>query len=615
VLFRSSACPPLSTAVAGHGVVRKVLLPFVFLLCSPLFAQSGVWGSRGISRAFLVRDHLVYDVDGRGVTLYDVTNPAAIRRVAVAEGRAESLDGVFDDFGLLVLTRNGIDAYLTNLELRSQIDAPGYRHLRANGKYMVTASSDEVAVWDLSTLGMRNKIDFPGQQITSIALSGNALYVGIDRGSVEVFDLSGPRDIVYFPETANDMVIDGNRLYIAAGVQGLVVADISDPFAPRVIRQDGAGEINLTRVAVAGTKIAAIEPPSTVRLFDDHGLIGSVDDVVDTIAVDGTHLFVSGTNFDPFGLTTETGVPLRVYDIAAAPRVAGEVRDLAGPVSGAATDGTLAYVVDRPLFRVIDVSTTGAPRELASLSIPDIGDRVRLSGKQVIVYGRGDIDLVDVSDPYHPRLGKVFHSLGRPPSNAAFARNTILEGNPWTGFHVVDFVSYSDALQVGGIKGHYFDVVANGSDVAYVGHEGQAIAAVDLSDVNKPHFVKDTFVDVQQALLAGPRLVVRSVDGLHVYSLADPLNPTETMFIPMPGTGVAGAFGDAALVWSDNALMRVDLGTGDVTPTGLVAISPMQIESAGGKIVVADRYALRVFGPNTAPPPPPALLRKRATRP
>jgi hypothetical protein len=33
--------------------------------------------------------------------------------------------------------------------------------------------------------------------------------------------------------------------------------------------------------------------------------------------------------------------------------------------------------------------------------------------------------------------------------------------------------------------------------------------------------------------------------------------------------------------------------------------SPMQIASANGKIVVADRYSLRVFGPNTAPPPPP----------
>jgi hypothetical protein len=34
---------------------------------------------------------------------------------------------------------------------------------------------------------------------------------------------------------------------------------------------------------------------------------------------------------------------------------------------------------------------------------------------------------------------------------------------------------------------------------------------------------------------------------------------------------------------------------------------------AGQKIVVADRYSVRVFGPDT-PPPPAAPLRRRPTR-
>src|SRR6266550_1728359 len=48
-------------------------------------------------------------------------------------------------------------------------------------------------------------------------------------------------------------------------------------------------------------------------------------------------------------------------------------------------------------------------------------------------------------------------------------------------------------------------------------------------------------------------------------------------------------------------------------PTGARVVAPSQISAANGKIVVADRYALRVFGPDSAPPsPPPAAGKRRA---
>src|ERR1051326_7665250 len=91
---------------------RLSLFLLLLLAASPLLAQSGVWGARGVSHAFLVRDNLVYDVDGRGVAVYDVSNPAAIRRTAVIDSEAESLDGAFLANGdLAVLTRAGVDIY------------------------------------------------------------------------------------------------------------------------------------------------------------------------------------------------------------------------------------------------------------------------------------------------------------------------------------------------------------------------------------------------------------------------------------------------------------------------------------------------------------------------
>jgi hypothetical protein len=608
-------------SVAAGTVVRKAL-PLLFFLSAPLFAQSGVWGSRGISHAFLVRDNLVYDVDGRGVSVYDVSNPAAIRRVAVAEEEAESLDGAFLPGGdLLVLTRQGVDRYQTDatgrLALLARYPAHGFAHLRANAAWVVTASANGVSVWQLGSDGLTQirQLSF-AKHVNAIALAGDALYVAVDQVGIQVVDASGERETSVLAENAQDLAVAGDKLTVAGGVNGLLVADIADPFAPLVVRRSGAGEMNLAHVAVAGTRIFGSDAPSTIRIFGDSGEIARIDDPVQALAADGTRLFVSGTNFDRFGLATETGAPLRVYDVSvpAAPRLAGEFRDLAGPVSGAATDGTLAYIVDRPFFRVIDVSTTSAPREIASLAIDNIEDSVKLLGKQVILYGRGDVDLVDVSNPYRPRLVKVFHSFGRPPSNAAFARDTIVEANPWSGFHVVDFVSFPEPGQIGGIKGHYYEVVGNGGDVAYIAGEAEAIGVVDLRDPRNPTVVKILHVGVRQAFIAGDNLVVRSADGLHVYSLANPFDPIETSFVPMTDAGVAGPSGDAALVWLDDALVRVDLATRETAPSGFTVLAPMQIDGTGGKSVVADRYGLRVFGPNSAPPPPPPPPRRHAAR-
>jgi hypothetical protein len=125
-------------------------------------------------------------------------------------------------------------------------------------------------------------------------------------------------------------------------------------------------------------------------------------------------------------------------------------------------------------------------------------------------------------------------------------------------------------------------------------------------------------IGVRQAFIRDNELVVRSADGLHVFSLTDPLDPVEMSFVPMTEPGVAGPAADGVLVWIDDALVRADLAARTVVASGLDALSPVQIDSAGAKIAIADRYGLRVFGPNTAPPPPPpppAPVRRRAARP
>lgn len=624
--------------VAPAAAVKRTIFLLLLVIPTSLFAQSGVWGARGITHQLLPHGNFVVDVDGRGVAVYDVSNPAKITRVAVADSNSETLDGaLLDDTTLAVMTRIGIDRYAFgsdgSISLLSHQPTDGYTQIRSNGKWIAAASTSSIAIFtpqpDRIVQQMTIPIPIMSANVAAIALAGDALYVAQGAGGIAVYDLTSGTQAAYLPEIANDLAVSGTTLAIASGVNGLVLADVSAPLAPHVVGRTSAGSVNLARIAIGSGHVFAAESPSTVYEFDVTAtdapqLVKQITEPATTVATDGAHLFVSGTTFDRFGLPTETGEPLRVFD-AATLTAAGTFNDLAGPVSGVATDGSLAYIVDRPTFKVIDISNTAAPKQIAALDLPNIQDSVKILGTQVILYGRGDVDLIDVSDPYHPRLVKVFQSGGRPPSNAAFARNTIIEGNPWSGFHVVDFASYPTAEQVGGIKGHYYEIAANGGDAAYIAGEASSITTVDLSDVHNPVTRSHILVGVKQTVIdpaTGSHpdlLLVRSADGVHIYSLADPFVPAEQTFLPFGSATLIGAGGDTGYVVSSGAVSTLDLrdpAHPAIGSSGMTALSPMQIAVSGGKTVIADRYSLRVFGPDTAPPPAPRPpLHHRAARP
>ena len=620
----------------------------LFLSVVAALGQSGQWGSRGISRRFVVLGNLVIAADGRGVAVYDVSDAANIRRLSVVETQTESLDVVVLNVAVLnttpdviVATRGGLERFslLPNGTLMPIGNFPTtVSILASNDHYIAGAATSAIVVWK-STGG-----DWPVPTpkglaiverfttmapITSLAWHGDTLLAAVPGIGIWLFDPSGARQPLVIPENAQDLAVDGDTLYIAAGGSGtgLAIYDLHDESAPRFLGRV-SGELNLTRIAARGGRAYAIQPPDIVDVFDvtlptAPVLAATIRQPAAVIAASDARLYVSGSIVDR-GLTTEMGVPLRIYETSdpAAPRAIGEFDDLAGPVSGIATDGTLAYVIDRPYFRVLDVSRTTAPRELSSIRFDNLGDRVRLLGKQLIIYGRGDVQLLDVSNPYAPRLAKVWHSQGSPPSNAAFLRNTIIEGNPFSGLHVVDFINFSDPTQIGGIKNHYFEVVADGADVAYVSYQGNELVTVDISNPRTPYFTWSTALGMVRAEIvpateSRPSLLLAlGLDGMHIFSLADLLHPVEIAILSMSPDAIFAANSTTAWVALDGTISTRDLsdpGHSSLTPTAMRAVAPMQLAATeGGKVVVADRYSVRVYGPDTVPPSSP---RRRPSHP
>ncbi len=610
--------------------MRRFAILLLVLIPTVVFAQSGSWGSRGLSRQFAVDGNLLLDADGRGLTVYDVGNSAAAHRTAVALTDDESLGlALLANRRLALLTRGGIALYAYDtggsVGVLTGIPQSGFTKIAGEGNLLAASDASGVTVWRVNDLALEESLRVGANgPIDALAIHHGMLYVDVDGVGVTAYAADNPNPLAYLAESARDLAFSGDTLYIAGGTNGLLVADASDPASLRITTRIDVGAVNLLHVAADGNRVFAADGQNQVRVYDTSSAVALssvIHEPADTIAASGNRLFVSGSLVDQWGLTSSSGRPVVIYDTTSASSMAGAIDDYAGPVTGVATDGTLAYVLDLPYLRVIDVSKTASPREIGNVRVDILADHVKVQGKQVILYNRGDVGLIDVSNPYQPKTVYVYHSGGRPPSNAAFAGDTIVEGNPASGFHVVDVTSYGEPRQIAGIKGHYVEVVAK-DDTAF-SFEGTFIRVVDLAVRGQANVIKGIAVGVVQADIAAatdnhpPLLLVHGLDGLHSYSLANRLDPVQLSLLPIPATGTIAGDGDSVWYAQTGSLSRIDVtnpARPQLVPSAYRVLAPQQVAAANGKVVVADTYSLRVFGPDTAPPPPPPAPRRRLVR-
>jgi hypothetical protein len=615
---------------------RTLLLPVLLLifLSVSLSAFAGEWGSRGISRRFAIEGDLVFAADGRGVTTYDVSDPANIRQVDFDTTGEETHDLAVlpgTPAHVAVATRRGIDWYrIDGASLTGPVERTEGRgvvtRIAAGALFVAAVSGQNVTLHRLQgdEAHYVTQYDFRNP-VLAVTVIGSALYVSVDREGTYVYDVPSAEWSAKLLEAPVAFARSGNTLWAASRDTGLTAYDVEDASAPQVISNTGGGEYFLDGIAVAGTRVFAFEKNNRLRVFDGAdpskpALVSTLEEWTNVIAASGNRVYFAGAIIDAEKKSSETGKPLRVLD-ATTLALLGDFTALAGPVSGVWTNGSVAYVVDPPYLRVIDVSKTDAPRELSSLLVPNIQDRIRVKNGLAVLYGRAAVNLIDVTAPLQPRLLATWNTQGHPPSEAAIAGTTFVEANEHSGFHIVDYTNYPAPVQIGGRKWHYHSIAA-GDDAVYllmfdIFLTVQIANGKDAVDKTKYSIIADQ-VDIVPPNAPNPyALVVRTPAGIRVYSLADRFDPQQTAFLPMYRPGLMGTGDGVAYFDIDGVLHRLDVDA----PSGLIAtdmktMSPMQISVAGEKIVIADRFSLRVYGPDTESPvtEPPPRVKRRSVR-
>ncbi len=271
----------------------------------------------------------------------------------------------------------------------------------------------------------------PAGDAAHVDLIDDIAYVSAGGDGVLLFDVSdpsAPRLLQTQPVTAWSDTLDVARLgttaFVAAGSDGVLAVDMTDPAAPSLVGRLPAAA-PAERLAVAGSLIYAVgaQDGGTGRLSIVDGsdptslaLIGSKDTegTAEGISVAGTLAFVA-----------DGGAGLRIVDVSdpARPQAIGRVGSSSWTAIDVVASGTEVYVVDQSLgLRVVDVGDLFTTREVARLTyFTGFSSRgIDLVGSRLFAVGSTDplpsdwfgdeaaedLLVVDVSDPLNPEIAE-----------------------------------------------------------------------------------------------------------------------------------------------------------------------------------------------------------------
>lgn len=368
-----------------------------------------------------------------------------------------------------------------------------------------------------------------------VAVAGDMVYVGLSRYDVDyapdgfgrllVVDAADParprnRGLVTVPDDLSQLAVAGDMAYVATGYAGLRVIDVSAPDAPRVAGQHTSLPAAIS-VVRAGDHVVVAEGPSgaasgggtlstwSVREPARPRAVGRIqigDRMSHLPLVASGSLVLAGAG-DGFSVVDATD--------PAAPRTLVTV-PLDDYLPGMAVNGGLLYLANKLTFRVWDLSTPGAPREVGALRQNAVAIDVAPDGDRAYVAicggcftarpGPDRLQVLDVRDPSRPvRLGSVEYTLA---------------------------------------NGFWTTVVALGDHRALVG--GQWI--VDARDPTRPRIegvLRPVELDTKM-LVHGDRLFTLSGTCLRLFDISSPAHPLARASVAVPDYGGKAVLAAAA---------------------------------------------------------------------
>lgn len=256
------------------------------------------------------------------------------------------------------------------------------------------------------------------------------------------------------------------------------------------------------------------------------------------------------------------GAELVIADVtdSSAPRVVGWV-GLPDSVATISVLGDFAYVGTSSAFHVIDVSTPSAPVNVLEHEAPGSIHDLAVEGDFAYVVAgggfsggtriKGSLQVIDVSDPFIPRVMAFLEAIWWMPQGVAVANGYAYVADSDLGLRVFDVSSPSAPVQVGThAMPRGAAAVTVSDDYIYVVDAAANSGELCVMDVSTPSTpvevgVLETSGDVLGVQVSnGYAYLPEGGAGVRVVDVRVPSAPVQAGFIDTPGEGLGVAVAD-----------------------------------------------------------------------
>ncbi len=275
-----------------------------------------------------------------------------------------------------------------------------------------------------------------------VAVNGNYAYVADGLSGLRIIDISTPSlpvEVGFWDTDGYTLRVttDGNYAYISDSGEGLRIIDISTPSAPSEV-----GFYKNTSQQYSGANGAFVRGNYVYLIYDVQGMfiidvstpstpveVGhyQTNYTAQSITVDGSYAYIGQnyTGFDIVDITTPS-VPTKV----------GNFNSSANILDIAVKDN-YAYIANQNSgFKIIDVSSKTAPVEVGSFSTPYSNNNLAVDGGYAyLAVDNWALQIIDISDKTSPnRVG--YYNTTAQLHGLTFANNSIFAAGEDSGLFV-----------------------------------------------------------------------------------------------------------------------------------------------------------------------------------
>lgn len=414
-----------------------------------------------------------------------------------------------------------------------------------------------------------------GGSTQAVFMVADTVYAGIGL-RLSVIDISAPTSPVQIGSTApfgdfvQDVFVDGNYAYVAAGDAGLGIVDIHNPHDPlitAVLDTRGYAE----GLAVADNIVYMADGSYGLRVINASDPSNPVEmasafpfyDVLEvTLAGNMAYLAAGGAGV----LVVNIQDPSHPVEVT---RVETD-----GFAYGVSVSGSYAYIADAwHGVQIVDITNPSAP--LLKGSFQTTGWALSVASNGTLLYtgiGADGLQILNVADPNAPTMVKKISAENSFVRKVAFAGSQVVLADTLQGVRVINVADPVNANQVGvfcELPEARYVAVANGFAFVAAGSAG-ALYSVDVSDPLHP-FQVGKFQGAGYAPSVGINgnfaflgTFMDSPNYLWVLNASNPASLTQAAVVPL--TSLDPAWG-----------------------------APRELAIQGTYLYVADEYGLRIY--------------------